>query len=95
MKLNYPKKWFERSADIEAGQTIGAGCPAAICSEGCDGLSVTIMRHGDPVVCYRQCVHGRERKQRHSRMKDSEIRSEVLALVKANHSPNDQCPSTP
>lgn len=32
MKLNHPKEWFERSADIEAGQTIGAGCPAAICS---------------------------------------------------------------
>jgi hypothetical protein len=32
MKLEYPKEWFEQSADIEAGQTIGAGCPAAICS---------------------------------------------------------------
>lgn len=32
MKLEYPKEWFERSADIEAGQTIGAGCPAAPCS---------------------------------------------------------------
>lgn len=28
MKMEYPKEWFERSSDIESGQTANAGCPA-------------------------------------------------------------------
>lgn len=32
MNPNYPKEWFERSAEIEGDSSIGAGCPAATCS---------------------------------------------------------------
>jgi hypothetical protein len=28
MKLEYPKKWFERPSEIEGNSDVGAGCPA-------------------------------------------------------------------
>jgi len=33
MKLEYPKEWFERSAEIEGTSEVGAGCPAVPSSE--------------------------------------------------------------
>lgn len=32
MNLEYPKEWFERSAEIEGNSDVGVGCSAATCS---------------------------------------------------------------
>ena len=45
MKLEYPKKWFERSAEIEGTSEVGAGCPVVPCSAcGGSGLGNPIYR---------------------------------------------------
>jgi len=36
MKLEYPKEWFERSAEIEGPAEVGAGCPAVAGSPSSD-----------------------------------------------------------
>ncbi len=43
MKLNYPKEWFERSAEIEGNAEIGAGCPAVPCSLSFDPSDPEVM----------------------------------------------------
>jgi len=54
----------------------------ANCSDDCDGIIVTYMRHGDPMCHYRPCCHGAELKKLHAKMSNKEIRADVLATIK-------------
>lgn len=57
------------------------------CSDPCLGIIVTHMRRGDPIVSYRQCVHGADLKRRHATMTPQQIRSSLAEAVKFR-SPN-------
>lgn len=54
----------------------------ADCADDCDGMNVTNMRHGDPMVHYRKCPHGQELKRLHRKMSNKNIRADVLATIK-------------
>jgi hypothetical protein len=52
------------------------------CPDWCDGITVTNVRHGDPMCDYRRCCHGAQLKKLHRKMSPKQIRADVLATIK-------------
>jgi hypothetical protein len=52
------------------------------CPESCAGITVLHMRHGDPIVTYQQCHHGKVLKRQHAKMTNQQIRSSLSEIVK-------------
>lgn len=52
------------------------------CPSPCHGINVTHMRRGDPIVYYRDCIHGKALKTKHADMTPQQIRSSLVDAVK-------------
>lgn len=57
MKMHYPKKWFERSAEIEGSAEVGAGCPAVAGSPSIEAMVNAFLSWPLPAsVCSDACA---------------------------------------